>query len=185
MKNQILIITALKSELNSAALPPGVQVVYSGVGKVNAVIATIKAINQFQPTLLINFGTAGKTNPDVHGLISISTVIQRDMMAEPLSPRGRTPFCDRPFAYESASGQYTCASGDSFVTSHDPWLADQNVDVVDMELFAIAAAAHEYKLPWLSFKYITDEANESSAADWKEKVNQGEILFVGELARII
>ena len=185
MKNKILVVTALRSELTPTALPSGVQVVYSGVGKVNAVIATIKAINEFQPSMLINFGTAGKINPKVHGLIDIAKVIQRDMIAEPLSPRGQTPFCDKPYAYESIGGEYVCGSGDSFVTSHDPWLIQQGVDVVDMELFAIATTAHEFKLPWLSFKYITDDANESSAKEWKNRVNHGESLFLEKLNRML
>ena len=44
MKTDCLIITALESELKKSALPKGVEIVYSGIGKINATIATIPFI---------------------------------------------------------------------------------------------------------------------------------------------
>ena len=184
MKTDLLIITALESELKRAALPAGVEIVYSGIGKINAALASTKAVDQFSPRKIINFGTAGKINPQLEGLLEIGKVIQRDMMAEPLAPRGQTPFCDRPQEYLS-SGKYVCGSGDSFVTSADTWLVAQRVDVVDMELFAIAYVANRYQIPWHSFKYITDDANESSGNDWQQKVNHGQELFVEKLKQLL
>jgi len=184
MKTELLIITALEPELKREALPSGVEIVYSGVGKINAALTSIKAINQYSPKRILNFGTAGKIKSELHGLLEIGKVIQRDMVAEPLAPRGCTPFCDRPQAYLS-TGQFLCGSGDSFVTTQDSWLLTQDVDVVDMELFAIAAVAHDHQIPWQSFKYITDDANESSGADWSERVHYGQELFLEKLRSII
>jgi adenosylhomocysteine nucleosidase len=62
-------------------------------------------------------------------------------------------------------------------------LIQKNIDVVDMELFAIAAVANEHQIPWLSFKYITDDANENSGNDWQEKMNLGGQLFLKELKK--
>ena len=184
MKTELLIITALESELKRETVPNGVEIVYSGIGKINAAVTSLKAIHQFSPRLILNFGTAGKINPEVDGLLEIGRVIQRDMDAEPLAPRGSTPFCTRPTEYLS-SGKFICGSGDSFVTAQDPWLQSQGVDVVDMELFAIAAVAHEHQIPWHSFKYITDDANESSGADWESKVHHGQDLFLQKIAEIL
>ena len=184
MKTDLLIIAALETELKRDALPAGVEIVYSGIGKINAALASIKAIDQLSPRKIINFGTAGKINPDLSGLLEIGKVIQRDMMAEPLAPRGKTPFCERPYEYHS-SGKHVCGSGDSFVTSSDPWLLNQGVDVVDMELFAIAYVANHHQIPWHSYKYITDDANEASGNEWHEKVNHGQDLFVEQLKQIL
>jgi adenosylhomocysteine nucleosidase len=184
MKTDLLIITALESELKRNVLPAGVKIIYSGLGKINAALASIKAIDQLSPRTIINFGTAGKVNPQLEGLLDIGKVIQRDMMAEPLAPRGKTPFCERPYEYLS-SGKHVCGSGDSFVTTTDPWLLSQGVDVVDMELFAIAYVANHYQIPWHSYKYITDDANESSAHDWQQKVNHGQDLFVANLKQLL
>jgi adenosylhomocysteine nucleosidase len=185
MKHNLLIITALESELNRKALSADINIVYTGVGKINASIATYQAIHQYQPTHIINFGTAGKINPQIHGLLEIGSVIQRDMNAEPLAPRGKTPFSHTPVKYHSQAGRYVCGTGDSFVNSHDQWLHEQKVDLVDMELFAIAAVAHHHQVPWQSFKYITDDANENSGDDWQGKVNHGQELYLEMLAQIL
>jgi len=185
MKNNLLIIAALEAELNRDALPAGVNIVYSGVGKINASIASYHAIHQLKPSRIINFGTAGKINPEIHGLLEIGAVIQRDMNAEPLAPRGKTPYSHMPEKYHSSSGIYICGTGDSFVNSHDDWLHQEKVDLVDMELFAIAAVAHHHGIPWQSFKYITDDANERSGAEWQGKVNHGHDLYIDKLNEVL
>jgi adenosylhomocysteine nucleosidase len=185
MKSQLLIITALESELNKAALPAGVNLVYSGIGKINAAMTSFQAIHEFQPKRVINYGTAGKINSDLHGLLEIGKVVQRDMMAEPLAPRGQTPFCHKPREYLSLGGAHICGSGDSFVTTSDPWLVDQGIDVVDMELFPIAATAYHFNIPWQAFKYITDDANEHAGNEWHQKVNHGEELFLSRLKELL
>ena len=184
MKTELLIITALESELKRESLPRGVEIVYCGVGKINAAMTSIKAIQQHSPKRILNFGTAGKIKPELQGLLEIGKVIQRDMDAEPLAPRGITPFCPRPQEYLS-TGKFLCGSGDSFVTATDPWLHSQGVDLVDMELYAIATIAHEYHIPWQSFKYITDDANESSGEDWQAKVHNGQDLFLRQFQEIL
>lgn len=174
MKTELLIITELESELKREALPSGIEIVYSGMGKINATITTIKAIAQYSQKRIINFGAAGKIKPELQGILEIGKVIQRDMQAEPLAPRGTTPLCPKPQEHLS-TGQFLCGSGDSFVTAYDPWLHDLGVDVVDMELFAIAAVAYDNQIPWKSYKYITDiyDANQHSREDWRSRVHHG------------
>ena len=98
MATDTIIITALADELDASLLPKHVQIFYSGVGKLNAAIATFKAIAQSRPKRILNFGTVGAVAPHVSGLIEIQRVVQRDMIAEPLAPRGQVPFCTRPRA---------------------------------------------------------------------------------------
>jgi len=185
MKTQLLIITALESELDKNALPLGVNIVYSGVGKINATSASIRAIHEFQPKRIVNFGTVGKINSAVQGLLEIGKVIQRDMMTVPLAPRGQTPFCPKPSQYLSLSGDHVCGTGDSFVTAHDPWLISQGIDVVDMELFAIASMAYQFNIPWQSFKYVTDDANADSGNEWTHRVDHGQELYLEKLKELI
>ena len=185
MTADTIIITALPSELDANLLPQGVQIFYSGIGKLNAAIATFKAIAHSRPKRILNFGTVGAVRPNASGLIEIQRVVQRDMIAEPLAPRGHVPFCTRPHEYLSGSGLYTCGTGDSFVMEKDPWFETNNVDVVDMELFAIAAIAHDHKIAWRSFKYVTDHTNEDSGQDWQQKVRHGERLFIDRLREVL
>jgi len=185
MKTPLVIITALQRELAPTALSSHIPILYSGIGKINAALATFKAIQQYQPALIINFGTAGKINPKCFGLLEVKKVIQRDMMAEPLAPRGTVPFSDKPNALYSLHGDCVCATGDSFVTGRDDWLIYNQVDFVDMELYAIASVAEEFGIHWRSFKYLSDEANEASGKEWADKVSHGEILFLERLSALI
>jgi adenosylhomocysteine nucleosidase len=54
-----------------------------------------------------------------------------------------------------------------------------------MELFAIAAIAHEHNIAWRSFKYVTDHTNEESGQDWQKKVRHGEHLFIDVLKEVL
>lgn len=184
-QNSILLLVALKNELEAISIPKSIPVAYTGIGKINAAIVTQAAILHHQPQLIINFGTVGKINSDLSDLVTIQRVVQRDMNAEPLAPRGVTPFCPKPVEYRSQNGQYTCGTGDSFVTSPDPWLQKQKIDVVDMELFAIAAVAHQHQIPWLSFKFISDAADDNAGNEWHQRINHGEKLFMEQLKQIL
>lgn len=176
-----LIIVALEGELNPKVLPPSLPLIYCGVGKVNAALATLQAISEFNPRSIINFGTAGRVASHLQGLQRIARVMQRDMNAEPLAPRGVTPLMHGPHHFESGDHGVICGTGDSFVTSRDEWLHENKIDLVDMELFAIAAAAHRAGVKWSAYKFISDDANEGAAEDWQAKVNHGEELFLAEL----
>jgi len=177
----MIVIAALESEIKAHSLPDHIPIVYSGIGKINAAIATFQAIQRYQPQLIINFGTVGKINPTLSGLVTINKVIQRDISAEPLAPRGIVPLSSKPNEFIVNTAGYVCGTGDSFVTQHDPWLTEQGVDVVDMELFAIAAISFEHNVNWISYKYISDAANEDSAHEWSSKVHHGEDLFLEQL----
>lgn len=179
--SKVLIIVALEGELNPRALPPSLPLVYCGVGKVNAALATQRAIHDLKPDIIINFGTAGRVSPRLQGLQRVARVVQRDMNAEPLAPRGVTPLMDGPHHFESGDEGVICGTGDSFVTRRDEWLHENKVDLVDMELFAIAAAAHRANIKWNAYKFISDDANEGAAEDWQAKVNHGEEMFLAEL----
>ncbi len=187
MHTNILIITALENELDPLLVPKRFHIAHTGAGKINATLGTFKAIQTFQPKLIINFGTTGKINQqnaELSGLVEIAHVVQRDMMAEPLAPRGRVPFSSQPFIFSSQHGFAICGTGDSFVTASDPWLTEQKIDLVDMELFGIASAAYDQEIPWRAFKYITDDANASAGKDWTDKIDHGQSAFLKVLEEI-
>jgi adenosylhomocysteine nucleosidase len=180
---KILVLTALESELKAGRAPEGVEVLYCGVGKVNTAIATTMALLHTKPALVVNYGTCGKISENLRGLLEISRVVQRDMMAMPLAPRGVTPLCGDESVLASGFGTAICGTGDSFVTSSDPWLIENKVDVVDMELFAIAHVCKRFGVPWRAFKFITDDANDFAHEHWTANVANGEDLFWDALNR--
>jgi len=178
----LLVIVALEEELSRQPLPAGVVLVHSGVGKVNAALATAEALRKHAPTLVVNFGTAGALSPAAHGLVEVGCVVQRDMLAEPLAPRGVTPFDHRPPELANGRAGLRCATGDSFVTAPDAWLTAHGIDLVDMELWGIAMACERAGCRWRAWKYLTDKADGEAAGDWQAKVGEGERLFLARLA---
>src|SRR3977135_2237403 len=158
MTGKILVLTAIDDELDKARAPQGVEVIYSGVGKVKAASAATLALLALRAARGTNYSTAGKISKKLHGLVEVAHVVQRDMMAMPLAPRGSTPFSSNLDKLSSGFGDVICGTGDSFVTASDPWLVENNIDIVDMELFAIAHVCQRHSVPWRAFNFIPDNA---------------------------
>lgn len=177
-----IILCALESEYTPQN--SDISVIYTGVGKLNAAFKTYESIMTFKPDMIINFGTAGGLNEEAKNLVEISKVVQRDMIAEPLSPRGSTPFSDEDGYLSSGYEGFVCGSGDSFVTEPDGWLAQNKIDLVDMELYGIAFICKRFNMPWRSFKFISDTANENAAESWTANIQSGEELFTQKLATL-
>ena len=163
-----IIIIAIKDEAPNLAKYR--NVIFCGVGKINAAIATTEAIQFFNPKRIINFGTAGGITVG-SGLHKCGQFIQRDMLCMPLGfAVGQTPFEDEVII-KTGDG-LLCSSGDNFVTEK----VTQG-DVVDMEAFAIAKVCKKENIRFRCFKFISDEANENAKSEWIENCKKGAILF--------
>lgn len=184
MSGNVLVLAAIDDELDKARAPDGIEVIYTGVGKINAASAATLALLALRPRLVVNYGTAGKIHKMHNGLVEVAHVIQRDMMPMPLAPRGRTPFSPEIDRLSSGRDGVICGTGDSFVTAPDPWLVENEIDIVDMELYAIAHVCQRHALPWRAFKFITDEADDNAADHWQDNVKAGEDLFWDAMTRM-
>lgn len=165
---RIALIVALPDEFNIKELKYDFPIIFSGVGKLNAAHAANEAIRIHNPELVINLGTAGAINKSPGDLLEIREVVQRDMDARPLSPRGEIPFEDGFHILQSRFGHYKCGTGDSFVTEVDPWFIESGIEVIDMELYGIAFVCQKNKVPWRSVKYITDKVGSNSGDEWQK-----------------
>ena len=147
----------------------GYPIYLSGCGKVNATIATMRAIRDGHK-FIINFGSAGSVS-DVTGFVEVTGYVDRDMDARAINFEiGQTPFEDGIIIGEQG---VVCGTGDKFATSK-PEIA---CDIVDMESYAIAKTCIKEGVKFRSFKYISDSADENSATDWEENVHRGNSLF--------
>ena len=160
-----------------------IQLHHTGVGLVNACNQVAKLIYTRNATSVINFGTAGLvSNKDLAGkLVEVDVIIHRDMKTEPQAPRGVTPFEDDEFAGALTTGSetiITCGSGDSFVQEPDAWFEYANIDLVDMEAYAIAKLCAMNNIPFRCFKYVTDFADENAMKNWQANVADGAELFI-------
>jgi adenosylhomocysteine nucleosidase len=187
--NNILIVSALDIETQGQLedwKPHNLLI--TGVGKVNATyhltkrLLVDKSINyDARINLVINYGTAGSRKIKKKTLVDCTKFIQRDMDVTGLGfMRGETPFEDNPpITIESKSNfnpigrKATCGSGDNFVEDRSQYYGE----VVDMEAYALAKVCYGYDVPFISFKYITDGADEQAHEDWESNLADGIEIF--------
>ena len=147
---------------------------HTGVGKINASYNLIKLINKFNPKEVINYGTAGSLKPQITGLVECTKFYQRDMDVRSLMDLelGQTPFDNIGHIINNEKG-YSCGSGDSFVNKK----IELDVDVVDMEAYALAKVCKLEKIKFRCFKFISDNADENAKNDWIENCSLGAKMF--------
>jgi len=178
-----LILVALEVELpiNKFSM---FNLEYTGVGKVNAAMSTCINIQKYEPSCIINFGSAGSLDTTISGLVAVNKVYQRDMDVRDLGfELGCTPFengssdirlsIDIELNDNDLIPNVSCSTGDNFVSSV-PELSSQ---IVDMELYAIAKVCSNFEVPLFSWKYISDSADSSSPDDWEKNVMKGYSIF--------
>jgi adenosylhomocysteine nucleosidase len=144
-----------------------------GVGKINATYNSLKLINIYKPKIVINFGTVGAFNDNLKGIIECTKFYQRDMDVRDLNfALGETPYDGIKEIITSDSG-YSCGSGDNFVNKK----IDMNVDVVDMEAYAIAKVCKLESIEFKCFKYVSDNADNNANNDWKKSLELASKAF--------
>ena len=187
-KEDILIVCALEQEVNGELddyLPDPRQIIYTGVGKVNATGQLTERLHSSylhylppMPRLVINYGTAGSRKLPIGELVDCTKFIQRDMDVRGLGfLKGQTPFeKEVPIVLDYDHVQFNpigkklrCGTGDNFVQDY----MGSYSDVFDMEAYALAKVCFVYDVPFISFKYITDNADEHSPKDWEENLADG------------
>ena len=182
------VIVALESELSKDYFfdnrpDTSWQITYSGVGKVNAAIEASLISRLPSCDRIINYGTAGiVSKKDLIGkLVKPDVIVQRDMFAEPQAPRGTVPFEKEETAGNiqmNTKTGITLGTGDSFIMEHDPWFDTANIDLVDMEGYALAKSTFANHVSFECYKYVSDFADENAAETWQANANNGASAFM-------
>ena len=168
---KILLPYAIPEEKIEISIP-GAEVIYveTGIGKVNAAMRTMRAICEYHPDMVINFGTAGTINHKVGDIFICNRFIDRDLRKVTLNgvvseiEFGRDAINHVFTGHQLMYG--TCNTGDSFITQG----ADIEGDVIDMESYAEADVCHEMGVPFISVKYVTDVVGQNSSEEWYAKI---------------
>ena len=153
------------------------DVIFSGVGKINATIAAYKAFSKGYKEI-INIGSCGSLNLPSGEIVKVTQVFQ-DIDATPLAPYGDTPF-------ESSSNQIildtkyppiSCFTTDYF---YDEFQRDKYSEnyldminkctILDMECFAIAKVCKRFNIKFSSYKWVSDDGDASS---WEQNCKIG------------
>jgi|TARA_Y100000593_G_scaffold61593_1_gene114142 adenosylhomocysteine nucleosidase len=184
LEKKILIVCALEIETQNQL--KDYEVLYTGVGKVNATFELTRKFGKYGSyipyDMVINYGTAGSRKIKKKTLVDCTKFIQRDMDVTGLGfMRGETPFeQDPPFVIQQQNIEFnpigrnaTCGSGDNFAEDKSQYYGE----VVDMEAYALAKVCYLYDIPFISFKYITDGADEQAHEDWEKNLADGIEVF--------
>lgn len=167
-----LLVVAVAEE--AAHLDAGLPVLLTGMGKVNAAVAVASALaGAVRPASVVNLGTAGALKPGWSGTHEVRTVLQHDLDAAVLHLlTGEDVGVQLDLSSDPAAAGPVLATGDLFVSDEDARqrLAER-ADLVDMEGFAVAAAARAAGLPVRLVKHVSDEAGEGAAKTWRESVD--------------
>jgi adenosylhomocysteine nucleosidase len=178
----IYLIVALESELpKNIYLGNNIQIVYTGVGKINASYMTMKVLQNNNVEKIVNYGTVGAINNNLSNLVIPDIITQRDMNAEPQAKRSITPFENSSFCGDihlNTDTKVVLGTGDSFVVQHDPWFDEKKIDIVDMEAYAIAKICKLEKVPFECYKYVSDFADDSANETWNKNVSKGYEMFL-------
>ncbi|GAA1397684.1 nucleosidase [Catellatospora coxensis] len=173
-----LIVVALPEE--AAHLDTTHPVLLTGVGKVCAALAVSRVLAAgVLPSEIVNLGTAGALRPGLAGIHEISRVVQHDFDAVTIEALTGRAF-GSPLELSGAGP--VLATGDVFVS--DPVLRAalaEQADLVDMEGYAVAAAAAAYGVPVRMVKQVSDEADGAAVTGWAESVDQCARLLAGWL----
>lgn len=185
MGDRWLVVMALPLEAQGVFERAGIEVLYTGVGKVNATHALTRALHATRPAgrplpQVLNFGSAGSRRFAPGTLVACTRFLQRDMDARPLGfAQGVTPFEEAPAVIEFASPFPTlhgasCGTGDSFATTEDAMQAD----VVDMEAYALAKVCRAEGIRFACAKYVSDGADHAAANDWQANLHRAAEQFL-------
>lgn len=181
----ILVVMALELESQGRFRERGVDVLYTGVGKVNATYRLTARLAEERAAgrkpLVLNLGTAGSRVHPAGSLVACRRFVQRDMDVSGLGfPLGRTPFEDAvPDELEfpevlTGLVHATCGTGDRFEahSAELPW------GVVEMEAYALAKVCWLEQVPFACAKYVTDGADATAAGDWQQNLAHAAAEFV-------
>jgi adenosylhomocysteine nucleosidase len=177
-----LIVTALELELPTFW---GGPVLFTGVGKVRAAttLSRYLALNPHIDTV-INYGTAGGIKGVTKGhLYPVNRFIESDFCSCAVNlPHKDLIEVDGWLDSE----HYCCSTQDHFVTDptelNDVPYGDQ-VNLVDMESYALAFVCSQYGVEFKCYKYVSDDADHNAASEWVENVHGGENQFIEMLVK--
>lgn len=189
---RVLFVAALKEEVQGLLEQAGADVLYTGIGKVNASYALTKALCEARANggpsslgdsrgygIVVNVGTAGSSKFPTHSLVECTKFLQHDIDLRPLGfALGETPY-DTIMGAISSTALFShlpparCGSGDSFATNG----VALECDVVDMEAFAFAKVCAREGVAFHSVKYITDGTDHNAHNDWASNLPRAAASF--------
>ena len=177
MSKRIFII-AVPDEVDTQTKILGCNVIFGGVGKINATMAAYNTFAQGYDEV-INIGSCGSVNIPVGEVVKVGNVYQ-DIDVTPLCNYGETPFeavgRNKQVVIDTKS-LISCFTTDYFydekqLGKYSKYYLEmiKKCSIFDMECFALAKICHRFNLKFQSYKWVSDNGDGS---DWKENCRIG------------
>jgi len=185
-KEDFLVSIACKEESEGLFEKFTDNIVFTGVGKINATYNLFKKLTEMKlqnkmPKYVINFGSCGSKKYRKGSLVYCNKFTQRDMDCSIFGyEKGVTPSDKFSLILEHKNlindlPNAICGSGDNFVTTQE---IEKIVDVVEMEAYALAKVCKIENIDFLAVKYITDGLTETGGEDWNNEVrSSAQVMF--------
>lgn len=154
-KRNILLLSATELEHGQSYLFD-YEIHITGIGKVKAAVETARLINEYKPDIVINFGSCGAVKQLPIGEVFKVGKVVNDIDAMQFSN-------DKDITLQG-KGDIVCCTTDHFYDKskkyQSPTFYQRNdIDIVDMELYGIAAACKSAQVFCYSYKWVSDDGN--------------------------
>ena len=179
----ILTVIAAKAEYGAMMAKTILEPKFIGVGPIEATFNMTKILMEKQqnnelPDIIFSIGTAGSNSLHQAELYQITSVSYRDMNAVAFGfDKGVTPFAEYPVKFElpilfKDMPTATLATGASVIDTQGTAgisFADIDADCVDMETYGVVRVAHDFKIPVIGLRGISDGLHDSKGViSWEE-----------------
>ena len=163
--SNILLVSATKLEHHDDELF-GIPIHIVGVGKVEAAVNTTKLINEYDPDIVVNFGSVGNLKTHKPGKVLEVGIVYNDFYAGLLHSYKPIKLSNTGIKCLSTDTFYEL--GESYHHSYERRI--KSVDIVDMELYSIAYSCEAAKKSLYCYKWVSDNGEESN---WLENAAIG------------
>lgn len=177
----------------------------SGIGELNAALATQYLITTYNVDYIINFGVVGSFKAQYKSLdiVLVDKIAHYDFSLNTLDENsyGKYPFqrdnawfkTDRTLIEKAKDiapelPLVSIATGDKFVANMElrNWIIDKfDADICDMESMGIYYAAMRYNVPCLFIKAVSDSADDSAPVSFEKVVENGVNCYIDIVNAII
>ena len=188
-KDEVLIVIACKEESNNLIEKLGAEIIYTGIGKINATYHLTKVLTQKKlenklPKYVINVGSCGSRKFKKGQLVACNKFIQRDIDCGKLgiTPREEESYIIEHKKFINDLEYGVCGTGDNFATKP---CEIKEVDLCEMEGYALAKVCKLENIDFLSIKYITDGLDDDGHNDWDNNVLDSATSFYNYLNNIL
>ncbi len=172
---KFLLLLAVADELgadNIAALSDRCTLRLTGVGKLRAYEATLRALNEQDYDVVVNLGTCGSFKHPYAKLLRPSVVAQGDIYLDSM-------FKSRPVSLSTGDEGVAIVSSDNFIGEDTPASQRQLLrafDCMDMESYAVVRAVGLHsslsgkEQPEVYMLKIVSDGADGTLGDWNERI---------------